>query len=320
MRIPILSGGLAVAVAASLSALSGCSTSTFVSTKPSTDRVAVALRPYGLAISPNGTMYTSQLDGRSVTRLKVGASAPSGVVLVGETPTDVTFDPAGSLAFVTNQFDPSVGIIDVASGRQTQSIPALASTFRVLVAPDGRRAYATESDGRLLVIDVATRTLAATIPIPRIANGLALGGRDTILYVTSMAGELSAVNLKTNTVARTWNLGGILQDVVVSRDGGTLYIAHEEGTGTIDVVNAATGVAASHLTAGAGVFGLALAPNGGSLYATEPGAGQIVVLDLTSGQVSRTFTVGGIPRRLAFDRATGIAVASNEAGWIDYLP
>lgn len=318
MRVPVLSGGLAVVVTATVWA--GCGTTTFVSTKPTTDRVAVALRPYGLAISLNGTMYTSQLDGRSVTRLKVGASAPSGVVLVGETPTDVTFDPAGSLAFVTNQFDPSVGIIDVASGRQTQAIPALASTFRVLVAPDGRRAYATESDGRLLVIDVATRTLATTIPIPRIANGLAFGGRDTILYVTSMAGELSAVNLRTNTVARTWNLGGVLQDVVVSHDGSTLYVAHEEGTGTIDVVNAVTGVAASHLTAGAGVFGLALAPSGGSLYATEPGTGRIVVLDLTSGQVSRTFTVGGIPRRLAFDRTTGTPVASNEAGWIDYLP
>jgi YVTN family beta-propeller protein len=320
MRVPVLSGGLDLVVAASLSALSACSTTTFVSTKPSTDRVAVALRPYGLAISANGIMYTSQLDGRSVTRLRVGAAATSGVVLVGETPTDVTFDPAGSLAFVTNQFDPSVGIIDVASGRQTQVIRALASTFRVLVAPDGRRADATESDGRLLDIDVPARTLVTTVPIPKVANGLAFGLRDTILYVTSMWGNVSVVNLQTNAVVRTWNLGGTLQDVVVSRDGNTLYIAHEDGKGTIDVVNASTGVATSHLTAGAGVFGLALAPSGGSLYATEPGAGQIVVLDLTTGQVSRTFTVGGIPRRLAFDRATGIAVASNEAGWIDYLP
>jgi YVTN family beta-propeller protein len=271
-------------------------------------------------VSASGVVYTSQLDGASVTRLRVGDATPLGVVSVGQTPTDVTFDPSGSLAFVTNQFDPSVGIVDVASGRQTQVIPALATTFRVIVSPDGRRVYATESDGRLLIIDVASRALAGSIPIPRAANGLAFGAGDTLLYVTSMEGELALVNLRANVVVRSWTLGATLQDVVVSPDRGTLYVAHE-GPGEIDVVNASSGVVSSRLSVGdAGIFGLALAPDGRSLYATQPSAGQVVVIDRTNGLISRTFSVGGTPRRIAFDRMSGRALVSNEAGWVDYLP
>jgi YVTN family beta-propeller protein len=239
------------------------------------------------------------------------------VVGVGETPTDVTFDPTGTVALVTNQFDPSVGFIDVATGKQTLVIRGSATMFRVLVAADGQRAYATESDGKLLVINLPSRTLVTTVPIPNDANGLAFGAGDSLLYVTSMRGALTTVNLKSNTAVRSWTLGGILQDVAVSPDGGTLYVAHEE-SGTIDVVNSATGAVASQIKTSAGVFGLKLAVDGRTLWATQPW-GAVLVIDRLSGQVSRTFSVGGIPRRIAFDRATGRAVVSNEFGWLDYL-
>jgi DNA-binding beta-propeller fold protein YncE len=291
-----------------------------VSEQQATGRVLLDSRPYGLAVSRSGDLFVSQLDGRSVTRYQVGASASSGVVPVGETPTDVTFDPTGSLAFVTNQLDPSVGIIDVGRSRQTQLIPTSASTFRVLVAPNGRRAYATQTDGYLLVIDVATRAATALVPIARPANGLAFGVGDTLLYVTSMSGDVSVVDVRTNAVVRTWELGGTLQDVVVSPDGRTLYVAHEDSKNAIDVVDASTGIVSARFVLGAGAFGLALAPDKHSLYATEPSLGLVAVVDLTSGRISRTFTVGGIPRRIGFDRSTGRALVSNEAGWIDYLP
>jgi DNA-binding beta-propeller fold protein YncE len=302
--------------------LPGVTTVTFVATAVGSgnvtpDRVLIGLRPYGVTVAPNGLVYTSQLDGRSVTRVQVGSTTPSGIVTVGEVPTDVTFDPTGMLALVTNQFDPSVGIIDVASGKQIQVIKGSATMFRVLVAPNGQRAYATESDGKLLVIDLSSRTLVTTVAIPNDANGLAFGAGDSLLYVTSMRGALATVNLKTNTAVRTWSLGGLLQDVAVSLDGGTLYVAHEEN-GAIDVVNSTTGAVANQIVTGSGVFGLKLALDGKSLYATQP-SGKILVIDRLTGQISRTFSVGGIPRRIAFDRTTGRVVVSNESGWLDYL-
>jgi len=40
--------------------------------------------------------------------------------------------------------------------------------------------------------------------------------------------------------------------------------------------------------------------------------------DLTD-LITRRFAVGGTPRRISFDRATGRAIVTNEDGWIDYL-
>ena len=302
--------------------LPGVTAVTFVATAVGSgtvtpDRVLIGFRPYGVTVAPNGLVYTSQLDGRSVTRVQIGSTTPSGVVSVGETPTDVTFNPTGTLALVTNQFDPSVGIIDVATGKQTAIIGGIATMFRVVVAANGQRAYATESDGRLLVIDLASRTLMTTVPIPNDANGLAFGAGDSLLYVTSMRGAVTTVNLKSNTAVRTWTLGGLLQDVAVSPDGGTLYIAHEEN-GAIDIVNSATGAVTNQIMTGSGVFGLKLSLDGKSLYAAQP-SGKVLVIDRLTGQITRTFSVGGIPRRIAFDKASGRAVVSNENGWLDYL-
>ena len=303
--------------------LPGVTSVTFVATArapvgTSPNKILISSRPYGVAVAPSGLIYASQLDGRSVTSVQAGSTTLSSVVLVGNTPTDVTFTPDGSAAFVTNQFDRSVGVIDVASARQTQLIQGSASIFRAIVAPNGQRAYATETDGRLLVIDVATRSLLGLIPIGVDANGLAFGSADTLLYVTSMRGTVSVVNLKTNSVVHTWTLGGTLQDIAVSPDGTTLYVAHEE-SGIIDVVSAGTGTVTARFLTDAGIFGLKVAPDTRFLYATEPLAGRVLVLDRATGGVTRTFTVGGIPRRIAFDRTSGRVVVSNEFGWLDIL-
>ena len=102
--------------------LPGVATVTFIATATGgttvvPGRVLIGLRPYGVAMTQTGLVYASQLDGRSVTRVQVGSTTPSGVVNVGSVPTDVTFDLTGATALVTNQFDLSVGIIDVAIGK-----------------------------------------------------------------------------------------------------------------------------------------------------------------------------------------------------------
>ena len=295
---------------------------TVVSVQPppiSADRVLVGSRPYGLATLPNGMLYTSQLDGRTVTRVQFGSTTIAGVVNVGLVPTDVTFNPSGSVALVTNQFDSAVGIIDVATNQQVKTITGLSTIFRVIVAPDGKLAYASETGGRLMVIDVAGRAQSSFIPVPQDVNGIAFGRGDTLLYITSMRGSVSMVNLRTNTLSHTWGIVGLLQDVVVSPDGNTLYVAEEDAP-LIYVIDAATGAILNRITTSAGVFGLKLSPDGKSLFASQPSNGQVLVVDRVSGQISHTYTVGGAPRRIVFDKTTGRAVVSNEAGWLDYLP
>jgi DNA-binding beta-propeller fold protein YncE len=81
----------------------------------------------------------------------------------------------------------------------------------------------------------------------------------------------------------------------------------------------ATGTVTSQIAVPFAAFGLKLSPDGRTLYVPHPAAGRVTAVDSQTGLVMRSYAVGGIPRRISFDRATGRAVVSNEGGWLDYL-
>jgi YVTN family beta-propeller protein len=214
--------------------------------------------------------------------------------------------------------DGTVGVIDLNTNKQTATINAGGSTFRVVTSADGARGYATQASGQLMVIDLATSKSVGSIAIPVAANGLAMGPGDTLVYVSSVAGNIAVVNVRQNTVSRTITAPGSLQDVTISADGSTLYAA-DESVPRLSVVSLATGTVTSPIAVPFVAFGLKLAPDGRTLYVTHPAAGRVTALDIQTGLVIRSYAVGGIPRRISFDRATGRAVVTNEAGWLDYL-
>ena len=303
--------GSVVATAGSLSAMQT------LSIVDPWSRIMLAGRPYGIATS-GSTIFATLLDAASVARLQVSPFATAGTIAVGRTPTDVAVNAAGTMALVTNQFDGSVGLIDVQAAQQMRTLNGAGSTFRVIVSSDGTRAYATQSLGQLLAIDLVTGTSIGLIPIPPNSNGLAMGSGDTLVYVSSIGGNITVVNVRQNVVARTIVLSAFLQDIVVSPDGSTLYVASESSS-RIEVISLASGTVISEFSVTFGSFGLKLAPDGRTLYVTHPSAGRVDAIDRQTGVITRRFAVGGTPRRISFDRATGRAIVTNEDGWIDYL-
>jgi YVTN family beta-propeller protein len=302
--------GSVVAVAGAISA------SQAVSIVDPWSRASVIARPFGVAVSGTA-VFTTQLDASTVSRLQLPFGAVTGIS-VGTTPTDVAANAAGTIALVSNQSDGTVGVIDLGTNQQTRTIGAGGSTFRVITSADGTRGYATQAGGKLVVIDLATGTSLGSITIPPTANGLAMGAGDTLVYVSSMGGNIAVVNVRQNVVTQTFTVPGTLQDLAISSDGSTLYVAHED-TPRIDVVSIATGAVTSQITTPSVAFGLKLAPDGRTLYVTHPSSGRVSAIDRLTGVLIRSFAVGGSPRRISFDRATGRAVVANEAGWLDYL-
>jgi YVTN family beta-propeller protein len=281
-------------------------------------RFGVPARPFGVAVSGT-SIFVTQLDAAFVSRLQLTPFATfKAAIAVGQTPTDVAVNPSGTIALVSNQSDGSVGVIDLTTNLQTRTITAGGSTFRVITSADGTRGYATQVNGQLIVVDLATSTSRGSIVIPVAANGLAMGPGDTLVYVSSVAGNIAVVNVRLNAVARTINVPGMLQDLAISADAATLYVAHED-VPRVDVVSLATGTVTSQIAVPFAAFGLKLSPDGRTLYVTHPAAGRVTALDSQTGLVMRSYAVGGIPRRISFDRATGRAVVSNEGGWLDYL-
>ena len=229
--------------------------------------VAVTARPFGIAISDNGVLLTSRLDAGQVSRLRLTPDAVAGTVDVGLLPTDVTFGPDGAVAYVSNQASNTVGVVNVAAAVQAVAVPVRGNPFRVIVSPNGTRVYATTNTSWLFVIDAAQRTVIDSIVVPTDANGIALSPNGSLAYLSSpTTGALVTVDLATRQVTRTVQIGGGLQEVVISPSGDELYLARLDGPvevrRTSDLGLIAT-VAGTN-----GGFGMALSPDGVQLYVT----------------------------------------------------
>jgi YVTN family beta-propeller protein len=254
----------------------------------------------------------TQLDGRSVTKLNI-AGPPTVVsqITVNDTPTGISVTPNGATAFVANQYDYSIGVIDVAAGQQTKKFPFQATTFRTLVSRDGSRAYWTTSGGELTSYNVSTSAIISTRSGFGIANGLALGLGDSTLFVSSMDGTLSAVDVKSGALIRSVTIpNSTLQDVAVSPAGDEIYVADERGR--LLIISPALGI--STALSAPGAFGVALSPDGTQLWVTQPTATTITVVDRATHTILKTITGLGWPRRVAFDRFGAAAVVTDEAG------
>ena len=278
------------------------------------ERLLLGARPYGVAVGDNFALVT-QLDGGTVTRFSLFPFAVTNTISTGtlaSVPTGISINRTGTRALVANQWDPSVGIIDLATNQQTSKITATSTTFRTAFSADGTRGYATLSGGAMMVIDPAAGTSVITVPIVPAGNGIAFGRGDSLVYLSSMYGNISVVSTKTNTVVSTLQLMGTLQDIIASPDGNSLFVASESSS-SIAIVSTASGTVTGTIPLGGPAFGMALSPDGKQVWVTQT-AGSVVVIDVATRAVVKTIVLGGVPRRVAFDRFGDVAIVSDEAG------
>ena len=279
----------------------------------------LAGRPSSIALSSTGLAYVTRLDSSAVSwaRLPRLTFRTDSAIGVGLAPTDVAFNPAGTTAYVANQLSASIGVIDVATGRQVATIQLgmLGNPFRVLVSSDGATVYVSTNIGTIVAIDATSRAATVLFAAGAPVNGLALDPTRPMLYATSIDGGLYQLNTSTGTVS-SLPLGGTLQEVVVSPDGATLYIANESGP--LLVVNAATGIVTSRLSAAGFAFAARLSPDGTVLALGSPGAGTVRLMTIATGAL-RTVTVGGTPRRMVWDASGARLLVANEAGTLNVV-
>lgn len=280
--------------------------------------VSVSDRPFGIDIRDSTLVYITRLDARTVSVVNARTFAITNDMQVGVAPTDVAFSPDGATAYVTNQFSPNLGVIDVASSTQVATIAIPAATFKVCVSPDGSRVYVSASGNFVYVIDAASRALVGQIRTGSAPNGFAFHPSDTLLYISaSLGGTVHEVNTKSRTVLRTFLLGGKPQGIAVSPDGTELYAANEAGL--VQVVNLRTGATSQSLPFEGGPFDLALTGDGRQLYISLPGAGLVLILDRATRRPVKYVQTFGMPRRIRFSSDGMYAVVANEAGTLQFI-
>ena len=283
--------------------------------------VSLGGRPFGVAVSAHDVVYVTRLDAAAVTRFNGTATTVAATITVGLTPTDVTFDPSGTRAYVANQSSQSVSIVNAATNAVEGTIPVTGDPFRVLVSPDATRLYVITNANVVYAIDLSTKAVVGQIGFGATPNGLAITADGSKLYVGTRAGQtVVEVSTSTMTALRTFTPGGTIQEVQLAPDGSELYTVNEEGSLFVYTLASGTLAATINLGSGSGAFGAAITPSPDrtKLFVSLMWSGEVTVIDRATRAVTKTFYVGGTPRRMAFT-ANGTAVVANESGYVTWL-
>ena len=267
--------------------------------------------PYGVAVSPAGTIYAALIGSSTLARGSVATLSFGPLVEVGQTPPHVAFNPAGTIVYATLQTGRGLAAVDVATNQLITTVPLTSDGFNLIVRPDGQVVYVTTADGTLYVVDASTYDVITTLDVGVAANGLAFSPDGGTLYVSSRdAGTVVAIDPVSNTITRTYPIGGEPQRLAVAPDGSELYVADE--VHGLTIVNVASGNLTTIGFGGTSGYGLGLTPDGTQLFVLLPDMGEVRVLDRVSRAPVKTILVGGRPRNVAFTGDGSLALVANE--------
>jgi len=243
---------------------------------------------------------------------------------VGTPPTLLAISPDGSRVFAssTGRLD----IIDTASNAVVATAKAPPYPTGVAVTPDGRRVLLDNVDTtRLVVVDTATGAVQQPINLivdihPGGFGRLAVTADGLRAYVTNQPKQYIAVADLVAGNAVESDLDMRPSDVALSPDGRTLYVAGCKEfctTGTLQLVDTASGRLQRSFNVGPSPYRLALSPDGRRAYTTNLGGPSLSVVDLVAGTPLVTLPVGVEPSGLAVSPdGTRVYVVNSQQGTI----
>src|SRR5215211_5229812 len=102
------------------------------------------------------------------------------------------------------------------------------------------RAYVINTFGNTVsVIDVATNTVVATVPVGSTPAAVAVTPDGTFAYVIHFNSTVSVIDSATNTVVATVPVGSGSRAIAITPDGALAYITNASD-GTVSVIDTAT--------------------------------------------------------------------------------
>ncbi len=246
---------------------------------------------YGLVLADDGTLYVAQGGNASVAILKLddaGALTRGDTIAAqpGDFPAGLALDGRGFLYATSNAPQPTelrldtkgaVVAYDAAARREVgrltlgRDAPGLTYPLSVVATRAGKLYVASQRDGCVYVVD------AGDPAAMRLVNTIAVGANPCALAVSSDQATLFVANANSDTISIVDTAGDRVRQTILLRPS-----------------------AASKL-AGASPVGLALAPDGKTLYAALGDMNAVAVIDVARGELLGYVPSGWYPSALGTD-------------------
>ena len=194
--------------------------------------------------------------------------------------TSCSKKPKGPLAYVTNERDGTISVIDLTNHRTVSTIKVGARPRGIQLGPD-------------------QKTIWVALSYPTNQSQ----GED----------KIAVIDCATEQIVAKYDAGTDPEQFVVNHDGTRLYIANEDaGTASVTDVKANRVIAA--MPVGLEPEGVALSPDGRWVYVTSESSSTVAVIDTATNQVIKTFLVGARPREAVFQHDGSRAYVTAENG------
>ncbi|MFJ2896705.1 hypothetical protein ACIO87_17695 [Streptomyces sp. NPDC087218] len=199
--------------------------------------------------------------------------------------------------WVNNDIGDSLTAIDPATGKTGPTVP-VSDPYNLYFTPDGKYAVVMASMDRELVFrDAHTMKTVKTVPVDCAGVNHADFSTDGRYFIVSceFSGELLKVDTAAMKVVEQQKLpleGAMPQDVKLSPDGGTFYIADmiADGIWVLDGKNFTT---PKLLRTGRGTHGLYVSRDSKEMYISNRGEGTISVFDFGRRELSKKWRLPG---------------------------
>lgn len=207
-------------------------------TKKVTATISVGLRPYGLAVTPDGSeIYVADHDSATISVISATSNKVVTTIGVAPNPHWIVFSPDGHTAYVADHESNVMSIIDTATKIVTSVVPTGKSPHSVAVSPDGRQIDVTDYDANTVtVIDAFRRVVATTVPVGVNPRWVGYSPDSRYAYIVNEeSGTLSVIDALANHVTSNVSVGRTPTVGAVSPDGRHVYVVNQDSN-TVSVV------------------------------------------------------------------------------------
>lgn len=264
-------------------------------TTTGTITLPVGSGPVGVCFSPNGERACiANYYGNSVSMVDATTNSVLTTVPAGTAPQNAVFTPDGSTVYVIASGDQTVLVMDASTFAITDTIPVGPFPIGAAITPDGSTLYVADGafgSDKVRVISTATNTVVDSITVGDTPAGVAITPDGGALYVANNGGNsVSVISTATNTVTATITDAGAAPNLMAMHpNGDELYVSGMDNF--VAVVSTATNTVIDSIPGIEFVLGLAITPDGSSLYALTPFAGAVVEVTTATHSIANTFAM-----------------------------
>jgi DNA-binding beta-propeller fold protein YncE len=211
--------------------------------------------------------------------------------------------PGGPNLIVTAKTAHKVHFLDAATLAMTATIDMPGSTHEIALSLDGRTAYASvygdgifakrvNPDRRIVVIDLPSKSLTRVIDLGDVyaPHGVMIDGTGTVWSSGELGNAVLAIDPLSDKVQKV-DVGATAHWVAVSHATGKLFASVKQDH--VAVVDLARRTPVDRITVPHVVEGLAISPDGGTLYVCAQTAAEFYVIDAKSHALHQTVAIKG---------------------------